>query len=173
MKGLKPQTFLFVLCSNVSVHPATIGEQSKKKMMKLHLKRKHRVDPLRVEDGPAESPTPPPPPGQSSSKYFCSLWLNQSPVSLPHCCFCFYKWAKFNCINRFQSYQSHVKSLLMELNVSWCCCFTLNVFHLRTSQQFLLWNSYNGRGCLGLSYRHPCGKHTDNWLWNFSTGIKW
>ncbi|GAA6227607.1 ADP-ribosylation factor-like protein 13B isoform X2 [Lates japonicus] len=40
----------------------TIGEQSKKKMMKLHLKRKHRVDPLRAEDGPAESPTPPPPP---------------------------------------------------------------------------------------------------------------
>ncbi|KAM9766725.1 ADP-ribosylation factor-like protein 13B isoform 3-T3 [Menidia menidia] len=38
------------------------GEQSKKKTSKLHLKRKHRVDPLRVEDGPAESPTPPPPP---------------------------------------------------------------------------------------------------------------
>uniref|UniRef100_A0A3Q3JWG5 ADP-ribosylation factor-like 13b n=1 Tax=Monopterus albus TaxID=43700 RepID=A0A3Q3JWG5_MONAL len=50
---------------NVSVHSATTGDQSKKKTRKLHLKRKHRVDPLRTEDGPAESPTPPPPPGQS------------------------------------------------------------------------------------------------------------
>ncbi|XP_071320907.1 ADP-ribosylation factor-like protein 13B isoform X1 [Trachinotus anak] len=41
---------------------ATAGEQGKKKTRKLHLKRKHRVDPLRTEDGPAESPTPPPPP---------------------------------------------------------------------------------------------------------------
>lgn len=41
---------------------APAGEQSKKKTSKLHLKRKHRVDPLRTEDGPAESPTPPPPP---------------------------------------------------------------------------------------------------------------
>ncbi|XP_037618403.1 ADP-ribosylation factor-like protein 13B isoform X1 [Sebastes umbrosus] len=41
---------------------ATSGEQEKKKTRKLHLKRKHRVDPLRTEDGPAESPTPPPPP---------------------------------------------------------------------------------------------------------------
>ncbi|KAK2856990.1 hypothetical protein Q5P01_005725 [Channa striata] len=41
---------------------ASVGEQSKKKTRKLHLKRKHRVDPLRTEDGPAESPTPPPPP---------------------------------------------------------------------------------------------------------------
>ncbi|XP_059184024.1 ADP-ribosylation factor-like protein 13B isoform X5 [Centropristis striata] len=40
----------------------TTGEQDKKKTRKLHLKRKHRVDPLRTEDGPAESPTPPPPP---------------------------------------------------------------------------------------------------------------
>uniref|UniRef100_UPI003AAEF68D ADP-ribosylation factor-like protein 13B isoform X4 n=1 Tax=Centroberyx gerrardi TaxID=166262 RepID=UPI003AAEF68D len=40
----------------------TTGEQVKKKTRKLHLKRKHRVDPLRTEDGPAESPTPPPPP---------------------------------------------------------------------------------------------------------------
>ncbi|XP_053170673.1 ADP-ribosylation factor-like protein 13B isoform X1 [Scomber japonicus] len=40
----------------------TTGEQSKKKTRKLHLKRKHRVDPLRTEDAPAESPTPPPPP---------------------------------------------------------------------------------------------------------------
>ncbi|KAM7375250.1 hypothetical protein PAMA_014374 [Pampus argenteus] len=40
----------------------TTGEQSKKKTRKLHLKRKHRVDPLRAEDTPAESPTPPPPP---------------------------------------------------------------------------------------------------------------
>ncbi|XP_049919292.1 ADP-ribosylation factor-like protein 13B isoform X2 [Epinephelus moara] len=41
---------------------ATTGEQDKKKTRKLHLKRKHRVDPLRTEEGPAESPTPPPPP---------------------------------------------------------------------------------------------------------------
>uniref|UniRef100_UPI0037E7F2CB ADP-ribosylation factor-like protein 13B isoform X1 n=1 Tax=Semicossyphus pulcher TaxID=241346 RepID=UPI0037E7F2CB len=41
---------------------ATTGEQDKKKTRKLHLKRKHRVDPLRMEDGPTESPTPPPPP---------------------------------------------------------------------------------------------------------------
>ncbi|XP_047211741.1 ADP-ribosylation factor-like protein 13B isoform X2 [Girardinichthys multiradiatus] len=40
----------------------TSCEQSKKKTSKLHLKRKHRVDPLRTDDGPAESPTPPPPP---------------------------------------------------------------------------------------------------------------
>ncbi|KAK5623394.1 ADP-ribosylation factor-like protein 13B [Crenichthys baileyi] len=40
----------------------TSYEQSKKKTSKLHLKRKHRVDPLRTDDGPAESPTPPPPP---------------------------------------------------------------------------------------------------------------
>ncbi|XP_029924657.1 LOW QUALITY PROTEIN: ADP-ribosylation factor-like protein 13B [Myripristis murdjan] len=37
-------------------------EQGKKKSRKLHLKRKHRVDPLRTEDVPTESPTPPPPP---------------------------------------------------------------------------------------------------------------
>ncbi|KAL6115225.1 arl13b [Pungitius sinensis] len=46
-----------------NVRSAKTGEQDKKKTpRKLHLKRKHRVDPLRTEDGPAESPTPPPPP---------------------------------------------------------------------------------------------------------------
>nr|XP_040027078.1 ADP-ribosylation factor-like protein 13B isoform X2 [Gasterosteus aculeatus aculeatus] len=45
-----------------NVRSARTGEQDKKKTRKLHLKRKHRVDPLRTEDGPAESPTPPPPP---------------------------------------------------------------------------------------------------------------
>ncbi|XP_035985393.1 ADP-ribosylation factor-like protein 13B isoform X3 [Fundulus heteroclitus] len=40
----------------------TTGEQSRKRTSKLHLKRKHRVDPLRTEDGPAQSPTPPPAP---------------------------------------------------------------------------------------------------------------
>ncbi|XP_029303808.1 LOW QUALITY PROTEIN: ADP-ribosylation factor-like protein 13B [Cottoperca gobio] len=43
-----------------NANPAPTGD--KKKTRKLHLKRKHRVDPLRAEDGPAESPTPPPPP---------------------------------------------------------------------------------------------------------------
>ncbi|KAM6893856.1 ADP-ribosylation factor-like protein 13B isoform 3-T3 [Xenentodon cancila] len=41
---------------------SSAGEQSKKKTSKLHLKRKHRVDPLRTDDRPAENPTPPPPP---------------------------------------------------------------------------------------------------------------
>ncbi|XP_037618408.1 ADP-ribosylation factor-like protein 13B isoform X6 [Sebastes umbrosus] len=48
---------------------ATSGEQEKKKTRKLHLKRKHRVDPLRTEDGPAESPTPPPPPASGATKH--------------------------------------------------------------------------------------------------------
>ncbi|XP_034032996.1 ADP-ribosylation factor-like protein 13B isoform X2 [Thalassophryne amazonica] len=41
---------------------ATSGEHRKKKTRKLYLKRKHRVDPLKSEDGPAETQTPPPPP---------------------------------------------------------------------------------------------------------------
>ncbi|XP_072304786.1 ADP-ribosylation factor-like protein 13B isoform X2 [Eucyclogobius newberryi] len=41
---------------------ATVGEQNKKKTRKLHLKRKHRVDPLKTDEGAPESPTPPPPP---------------------------------------------------------------------------------------------------------------
>ncbi|XP_022070478.1 ADP-ribosylation factor-like protein 13B isoform X3 [Acanthochromis polyacanthus] len=47
---------------NNSSGSASAGEQSKKKASKLHLKRKHRVDPLRTEDAAAEMPTPPPPP---------------------------------------------------------------------------------------------------------------
>ncbi|XP_067259081.1 ADP-ribosylation factor-like protein 13B isoform X3 [Chanodichthys erythropterus] len=35
-------------------------DQTKKKTRKLRLKRKHRVDPLRVEEAAAKSPTPPP-----------------------------------------------------------------------------------------------------------------
>lgn len=38
------------------------AEQGGKKSSKLHLKRKHRVDPLRVEDAAADTRTPPPPP---------------------------------------------------------------------------------------------------------------
>ncbi|XP_067116420.1 ADP-ribosylation factor-like protein 13B isoform X2 [Osmerus mordax] len=38
------------------------GDQTKKKTRKLRLKRKHRVDPLRTDEGAPESPTPPPPP---------------------------------------------------------------------------------------------------------------
>ncbi|CAN9498080.1 unnamed protein product [Ophioblennius macclurei] len=41
---------------------ATASEQGMKKTSKLHLKRKHRVDPLRVEDGATENRTPLPPP---------------------------------------------------------------------------------------------------------------
>ncbi|XP_019957633.1 ADP-ribosylation factor-like protein 13B isoform X10 [Paralichthys olivaceus] len=46
-----------------SASSATIGEQSKKK--KLFLKRKHRVDPLRTEEGPKESLAPLAPPASS------------------------------------------------------------------------------------------------------------
>uniref|UniRef100_A0AAV2LGP5 ADP-ribosylation factor-like protein 13B n=1 Tax=Knipowitschia caucasica TaxID=637954 RepID=A0AAV2LGP5_KNICA len=41
---------------------STVGEQKTKKTRKLHLKRKHRVDPLKTDEGHRESPTPPPPP---------------------------------------------------------------------------------------------------------------
>ncbi|XP_054864681.1 ADP-ribosylation factor-like protein 13B isoform X4 [Amphiprion ocellaris] len=47
---------------NNSSGSASAGEQSRKKTSKLHLKRKHRVDPLRTEDAAAEMPMPPPPP---------------------------------------------------------------------------------------------------------------
>ncbi|XP_054632694.1 ADP-ribosylation factor-like protein 13B isoform X6 [Dunckerocampus dactyliophorus] len=39
---------------------STTTQQSKKKGRKLYLKRKHRVDPLKTEEGQANSPTPPP-----------------------------------------------------------------------------------------------------------------
>uniref|UniRef100_A0A3P8TAG9 ADP-ribosylation factor-like 13b n=1 Tax=Amphiprion percula TaxID=161767 RepID=A0A3P8TAG9_AMPPE len=47
---------------NNSSGSASASEQSRKKTSKLHLKRKHRVDPLRTEDAAAEMPMPPPPP---------------------------------------------------------------------------------------------------------------
>ncbi|XP_051745360.1 ADP-ribosylation factor-like protein 13B isoform X4 [Ctenopharyngodon idella] len=40
-------------------------DQTKKKTRKLRLKRKHRVDPLRVEEAAAKSPTPPPLPARA------------------------------------------------------------------------------------------------------------
>ncbi|XP_057686296.1 ADP-ribosylation factor-like protein 13B isoform X1 [Corythoichthys intestinalis] len=44
-------------------------QQSKKKVRKLYLKRKHRVDPLNTEEGQGERPTPPPlPVGWASPK---------------------------------------------------------------------------------------------------------
>ncbi|XP_024917892.1 ADP-ribosylation factor-like protein 13B isoform X3 [Cynoglossus semilaevis] len=48
--------------SSASVASTTSVEPNKKKMLKLHLKRKHRVDPLRIDDGPTDIPAPPPPP---------------------------------------------------------------------------------------------------------------
>ncbi|XP_061745213.1 ADP-ribosylation factor-like protein 13B isoform X2 [Nerophis ophidion] len=41
---------------------STTTEQSKKKGRKLYLKRKHRVDPLKMEEGQGDNATPPPPP---------------------------------------------------------------------------------------------------------------
>lgn len=62
----RKKKFCFHTCLvNIVLVPAPAAEQEKKKTRKLHLKRKHRVDPLRTEEGPAESPTPPPPPGWS------------------------------------------------------------------------------------------------------------
>lgn len=61
---------------------ATAGEHDKKKTRKLHLKRKHRVDPLRAEEGQAESPTPPPPPGQSEPLGFGAGCYRHLPVPI-------------------------------------------------------------------------------------------
>ncbi|XP_061683540.1 ADP-ribosylation factor-like protein 13B isoform X2 [Syngnathoides biaculeatus] len=48
---------------------STVTEQSKKKVRKLYLKRKHRVDPLKTEEVPAERAAPPPlPVGWASPK---------------------------------------------------------------------------------------------------------
>ncbi|XP_051912918.1 ADP-ribosylation factor-like protein 13B isoform X2 [Hippocampus zosterae] len=48
---------------------STATEQSKKKVRKLYLKRKHRVDPLNTEEGQTERVTPPPlPVGWASPK---------------------------------------------------------------------------------------------------------
>ncbi|XP_061841210.1 ADP-ribosylation factor-like protein 13B isoform X1 [Nerophis lumbriciformis] len=42
--------------------PSTATEPNKKKGRKLYLKRKHRVDPLKTEEGQGDNATPPPPP---------------------------------------------------------------------------------------------------------------
>jgi len=54
---------------------AATVEQRKKMTIMRRLRRKHRVEPLRTEDAPAESPTPPPPPGQCqhSGKAACEI----------------------------------------------------------------------------------------------------
>ncbi|XP_019746248.1 ADP-ribosylation factor-like protein 13B isoform X4 [Hippocampus comes] len=50
---------------NSSSSKCTATEQSKKKVRKLYLKRKHRVDPLNTEEGQAERVTPPPVPASA------------------------------------------------------------------------------------------------------------
>lgn len=107
---------------NVSVPTATTGD--KKKTRKLQLKRKHRVDPLRTEDGPAESPTPPPPPGQCEhhhelksgrsvksfkSTYVASNWISGvwSVVSLLR--------SSSDFTDHLQSFRNCVRSLLLHI----------------------------------------------------------
>lgn len=59
--------FLFneCICFCLFLFFFVVAASDKKTQWKLHLKRKHRVDPLNGEDTPTESPAPPPPPGQS------------------------------------------------------------------------------------------------------------
>ncbi|XP_067116421.1 ADP-ribosylation factor-like protein 13B isoform X3 [Osmerus mordax] len=60
------------------------GDQTKKKTRKLRLKRKHRVDPLRTDEGAPESPTPPPPPPDFYGKPLPPVAIRQRPNSDTH-----------------------------------------------------------------------------------------
>ncbi|XP_062303030.1 ADP-ribosylation factor-like protein 13B isoform X3 [Osmerus eperlanus] len=60
------------------------GDQTKKKTRKLRLKRKHRVDPLRADEGAPESPTPPPPPPDFYGKPLPPVAIRQRPNSDTH-----------------------------------------------------------------------------------------